>query len=411
MKAMQFSILTFIFLVLLFLPSTFAQDYTRWGLPEGAKARLGKGWISGNIAYSPDGTLLAVASSIGIWLYDTGTYQEVALLTGHTNRVYSVAFSPDGNTLASGGGSQDMTSLRLWDVTTGQSTATLTGHEWVVYSVAFSPDGNTLASGSGDDTIRLWDVVTGEHKQTLTGHTGSVRSVAFSPDGTTLVSGNEDGTVLLWELSPTTESPLLGDVNRDGVVDISDLAIVGSNFGGIGQNDADVNGDGVVNIFDLVTVAGVLGNAAAAAPSAHPQALAKFTAAEVEGWLTQAQGLGLADATLHKGILFLEHLLAALPPEKTALLPNYPNPFNPETWIPYQLAHAADVQVTIYDIKGAMVRQLDLGHQSAGYYTDRSKAAYWDGRNESGELVASGIYFYQLRAEDYLATRRMVIVK
>ena len=148
MKAMQFSLLTLIFVTLLFLSDTFAQDYTRWGLPEGAKARLGKGWISGNIAYSPDGTRLAVASSIGIWLYDTGTYQEVALLTGHTNRVYSVAFSPDGNTLASGGGSQDMTSLRLWDVTTGQSTATLTGHEWVVYSVAFSPDGNTLASGS-----------------------------------------------------------------------------------------------------------------------------------------------------------------------------------------------------------------------------------------------------------------------
>ena len=451
MKAMQFSILTFIFVTLLLLPDTFAQDYTRWGLPEGAKARLGKGRISGNIAYSPDGALLAVASSIGIWLYDTGTYQEVALLTGHTNRAYSVAFSPDGNTLASGGGSQDMTSLRLWDVTTGQSIATLTGHGARVYSVAFSPDGRTLASGSYDNTIRLWDAMTGVHKGTLTGHTrirsiafspsgntlasgntdgtihlwdtvtGAnqrtftgytrlVRSIAFSPDGRTLASGSRDGTVLLWELSPTPESPLLGDVNRDGVVDISDLAIVGSNFGGIGQNDADVNGDGVVNIFDLVTVAGVLGNAAAA-PSAHPQALAKFTAAEVEGWLTQAQGLGLTDATLHKGILFLEHLLAALPPEKTALLPNYPNPFNPETWIPYHLAHAADVQVTIYDTKGTPVRRLALGHQPAGYYTARAKAAYWDGCNESGESVASGVYFYQLQAEDYSVVRRMAIVK
>ena len=130
MKATQFSTLTLIFAILLFLPNTFAQDYTQWSLPEGAKARLGKGGLSGNIAYSPDGTRLAVATGIGIWLYDTGTYQEVALLTGHTNRVYSVAFSPDGNTLANGGGSQDMTSLRLWDVTTGQSTATLTGHEW-----------------------------------------------------------------------------------------------------------------------------------------------------------------------------------------------------------------------------------------------------------------------------------------
>ena len=177
MKAMRFALLTFIFVMLLFLRTTFAQDYTRWGLPEGAKARLGKGWISGNIAYSPDGTRLAVSTGIGIWLYDTGTYQEIALLTGHTDLVSSVAFSPDGNTLASGGGSQSMTSLQLWDVTTGQSTATLTGHEWVVYSVAFSPDGNTLASGSGDDTLRLWDVITGEHKQTLTGHTDTVYSV------------------------------------------------------------------------------------------------------------------------------------------------------------------------------------------------------------------------------------------
>ena len=92
MQAMQFSILTFIFGAFMFLPNTFAQDYTRWGLPEGAKVRLGKGRISGNIVYSPDGTRLAVASSIGIWLYDTGTYQEVALLTGHTDSVSSVAF-------------------------------------------------------------------------------------------------------------------------------------------------------------------------------------------------------------------------------------------------------------------------------------------------------------------------------
>ena len=99
-------------------------------------------------------------------------------------------------------------------------------------------------------------------------------------------------------------------------------------------------------------------------------------------------------------------------PDKTIVEQNYPNPFNPETWIPYHLAHDADVTITIYDIKGVMVRQLELGHQSAGYYTDRSQAAYWDGRNESGESVASGVYFYQLRAgKDYSAMRRMVIVK
>ena len=101
----------------------------------------------------------------------------------------------------------------------------------------------------------------------------------------------------------------------------------------------------------------------------------------------------------------------AVLPMETALLGNYPNPFNPETWIPYHLATDADVTLTIYDAKGGLVRQLDLGSQPAGYYTNRRRAAYWDGRNESGESVASGVYFYQFRAGAYSATKRMVIVK
>jgi hypothetical protein len=100
-----------------------------------------------------------------------------------------------------------------------------------------------------------------------------------------------------------------------------------------------------------------------------------------------------------------------LVPKETALLSNYPNPFNPETWIPYQLANDADVTLTVYDTKGTPVRQFDLGYQPAGFYTARTKAAYWDGRNEIGESVASGVYFYQLQAGDYTDLRRMVILK
>ena len=93
------------------------------------------------------------------------------------------------------------------------------------------------------------------------------------------------------------------------------------------------------------------------------------------------------------------------------LLANYPNPFNPETWIPYQLSASADVSVSIYAVDGRLVRRLDLGHQSAGVYRSRSRAAYWDGRNEFGERVASGLYFYTLTAGDFTATRKMLIRK
>ena len=93
------------------------------------------------------------------------------------------------------------------------------------------------------------------------------------------------------------------------------------------------------------------------------------------------------------------------------MLANYPNPFNPETWIPYQLAEPGDVNLTIYDIQGRVVRALDLGHQLAGQYQTRSRAAYWDGKNAFGEPVANGLYFYTFTAGDFTATRKMLIRK
>ncbi len=200
------------------------------------------------------------------------------------------------------------------------------------------------------------------------------------------------------------------DVNQDGVVNISDLVFVAGRIGQSGPNAADVNGDGFVNVQDLILVAGALGQAQAA-PSLHPTALTTFTTADVREWLTQAQGLDLTDPKLQNGIRFLEQLLLALVPKETALLPNYPNPFNPETWIPYHLAKDADVALTIYAIDGQVVRRLALGHQPAGRYQTRSRAAYWDGRNAFGEPVASGVYFYTITAGDFTATRKMLIRK
>ena len=150
---------------------------------------------------------------------------------------------------------------------------------------------------------------------------------------------------------------------------------------------------------------------AAAAPSAQLQLPATLTAVEVQGWLTDASSLEAKDPIMKRGFLILKQLLASLIPTETELLANYPNPFNPETWIPYRLAEDAFVTLTIYDQTGQVVRTIDVGHQIAAVYENRSKAIYWDGRNGLGEQVASGIYFYHLSAGDYSATRKMLILK
>ena len=209
----------------------------------------------------------------------------------------------------------------------------------------------------------------------------------------------------------TKRPPRVGDVNRDGVVDVLDLVSVASALGNGGQHSAaDVNGDGVVNIQDLVLVATALDDVAAS-PSLFLGTTHAPTAADVQRWLNAARSIEVKDGVVKRGIAALERLLESLTPRETALLPNYPNPFNPETWIPYQLAEDANVTLTIYDINGARVRRLEMGYQPAGYYTDRANAAYWDGRNSSGELVASGAYYYELATPWFRSLRRMAIVK
>ena len=208
----------------------------------------------------------------------------------------------------------------------------------------------------------------------------------------------------------TEPTGLKEDVNSDGIINIQDLVLVASNLSKTGQNPADVNGDGIVNIQDLVLVAGALGTSAAA-PSLFSQSVSALTAAEVKQWLSQAQHLPLKDAASLRGIQFLQDLLATLTPKETALLPNYPNPFNPETWMPYQLSEPAEVTLHIYAIDSRLIRTVALGHQPAGMYQSKSRAAYWDGKNEVGESVASGVYFYTLSAGNFSATRKMLIRK
>ena len=202
-----------------------------------------------------------------------------------------------------------------------------------------------------------------------------------------------------------------GDVNRDGVVSILDLILIAQQLGQrVPPNSpVDVNRDGVINIFDLTLVAQGIGGAAAPAIKRVDSERDRDL---IEAWIAEARLVDDGSIAFRQGIANLESLLASLIiPQETALLANYPNPFNPETWIPYQLAAPAEVTLTIYDMNGMTVRRLEMGHQAAGLYQSRSRALYWDGRNGRGESVASGLYFYTLTAGDFTATRKMLIRK
>ena len=236
------------------------------------------------------------------------------------------------------------------------------------------------------------------------------------------------------------------DVNGDGQLNILDLILVAVFYGTRGNGlPADVNADGIVNVQDFAAVAEGVDAAgalplqaveaallAAAAQAGDIEAVAgaptgfgnqtqhawfnKVAYRNVAAALTDVRHLAASDPRLGKGVALLAELLQLLKemnaiPETTALLPNYPNPFNPETWIPYHLSTDAEVTLTIYDVRGVLVRALTLGHQPAGVYERRGRAAYWDGRNRIGEPVASGVYFYTLTAGDFTATRKLLIAK
>ena len=220
------------------------------------------------------------------------------------------------------------------------------------------------------------------------------------------------------EIHITIEGRLAtGDVNRDGRVSVLDLILIARELGKrVPANSlVDLNRDGVVSILDLILAAQGLGNTTAA-PSTPLLAggqggVASVDTATIEAWIAQARLEDDGSLAFKQGIKNLQNLLASLIPEKTALLANYPNPFNPETWIPYQLAESAEVTLTIYDMNGQLIRRLAVGRQAAGMYRSRSRAAYWDGRNQLGEPLASGLYFYTLTADDFTGTRRMLILK
>ena len=209
------------------------------------------------------------------------------------------------------------------------------------------------------------------------------------------------------------------DVNRDGVVNILDLIQAALQFGQVGTHLAgDVNGDGKVDVSDLILISVNLSENAAAPPSPvddsnpiadyHSSGVKRqFQAlAALESQVAPSRGARLAHDLLNA---WLSQIQPLAPEAK--LLPNYPNPFNPETWIPYQLAEAAHVKIHIYDVVGDLVRTLNLGTKPAGSYLSRERSAYWDGCNDIGEVVSSGMHFYTLVVGNYQTTRRMIVAR
>ena len=376
-----------------------------------------------SVSFSPDGSVLAATGGDetdevyygAVYLWDVATWTESAVIRMRDGTNATLSFSPDSRTLAYAS-NNSLSPVRLWDIAAEETkNPGFALSPQSVYGVSFSPDGKTLVIGYNNG-VRLWDVATRRPKATIRTDNNTIDTLIFSPDGRTLVTFADGSKRLFWLNVPASGAAedgtrLAADVNGDGAVNIQDLVAVSAALGQTGKQDADVNGDGAVNIQDMVAVAAALLEAAAAPSLTDAQPMAGLTAAEVAQWIAAAQSANLTDATSQRGIRFLHYLLAMLTPQETALLPNYPNPFNPETWMPYRLAAPGEVTLTIRAVDGGMVRSLALGHQPAGIYQAKSRAAYWDGRNSGGEAVASGVYFYTLSAGDFSATRKMLIRK
>ena len=252
MKKRYVLYVSFLLVVILFLPHGLAQGSSQWELPQGAKARYGKGWIN-DITFSPDGTQLAVATTIGIWIYDVLTGRAVKLLTGEMKGANAISYSPNTRDLLAGAHS-DRT-VRLWNVSTGNQKLlpALSEHTKAIYTIDFSADGRMLASGSEDNTIRVCDVHTEELLSILPESNAAVYTVAFAPNsGTQVVSvssilagGSGDGTIRVWDAGSGSLMYELNEHNK---------SVVEVDFSPDGNNLVSVSLDRTIQFWDLVAI-------------------------------------------------------------------------------------------------------------------------------------------------------------
>ena len=440
-------------------------DYTvkLWDVATGIRIATlgGHGDRVSSVAFSSDGTALASGSfdqTVKVW--DLGTRTNTATLEGHAGRVRSVSLSTDGKALASG---SDDGTVKLWDLGTRRNTATLEGHESVVSSVAFTPDGATVVSGSWDGTLKLWDVESGRATTTLE-HGPSLYSIAQSSDGSTLASGGRDGMVLLWDMRGVQTHPhvvtrLSGDeqqaapgsqlsdplvvsvldqhgeplpgaevtfavggeggtlsVVRDTtdaegraattltlgeelgtytvVATVADLEPV--TFTATARASPDFDGDGEVGFGDFFLFAEAFG-------SGHPR--------------FDLNGSGLVD--LADFYLFAESFdqparakIMAMARERLGLpggpelQQNAPNPFNSETVISWFQLQSGPSRLEVFALTGQRVAVLHDGPKGVGFHR-----LQWDGRDDRGRSLASGVYVYRLVTSEAVQTRKLTLLR
>ena len=215
------------------------------------------------------------------------------------------------------------------------------------------------------------------------------------------------------------------DVNLDGTVDIFDLVPVVQHLKQIEFENPrlDVNSDDIIDLLDLILVGQCFDHpkgAPAVLVTNEPMIISKPELAfqlvgMIDGWIQEAQQMAVNPIVkavgFEEGVLILQRIKDQLRPSETVLLANYPNPFNPETWIPYRLSQPGDVTIMIYDVDGLLIRRLDHGPQPAGYHEHKGQAVYWNGKTETGEIAASGTYFYTIKTNHYHQTRKMLVLK
>ena len=345
-----------------------------------------------SVAFSPDGTTLAVGMGDGtVTLWTVATKTKTTTLVAGDGAAYAVAFSLDGTTLAAGWGDGTVT---LWTVATKTQIATFPKHGEHVQSVAFSPDGTTLAVGAldSDNTVKLWDVETETNIANLSGHNHYLTSVAFSPDGTTLASGSADDTVRLWDVATKTQIATLNAYSSVGSVAFSPDGTTLA---------AGVSAKGV-ELWDVATKTNIA-NLSGHSDWVHSVAFSPdgtilaSASAEVKLWdvseWKRAKRLALAEEQI--GL-----------PDSPQLAQNAPNPFNSQTILSYFLHAPGPARLEVFSLTGQRVAVLHQGPRQAGYHRLR-----WNGRDDAGRPVASGMYLYRLVTDEAVLTRKLMLLR